>query len=104
MDAGEYYKRQALTGRGIYLPVFRGRGLYGRGFLSDLWKNVLYPMVVGPILKGRIIPSVKRGAQDLFQDIRQGKKVKTSLKQRAKETLKRTLTGRGRRKIKRRRK
>ena len=57
-------------------------------------ENVLYPL----IMRERILPSVKRDVQDLLEDVKQGKKLKINLKQRAKETLKCTLNGRSRRK------
>jgi len=93
--------------RGFGLPVYRGvlnqRG-YGIGsFFKSLFIKAL------PFLQ-RTAASVLRSGAQVFDDVREGKKVKESLKQRIPETIKDVgmsilnQTGSGTRKRKRRRK
>ena len=81
----QYYSRQQGSGGGFSIPVFRGvltqRG-YGIGsFFKSLFTKAL------PFLQRTAAAALRTGAQ-VFDDVREGKKVKESLKQRVPETIK----------------
>jgi hypothetical protein len=83
----QYYARQQGSGmqNGFGMPVYRGvltqRG-YGIGsFFKSLFTKAL------PFLQRTAAAALRTGAQ-VFDDVREGKKVKESLKQRVPETIK----------------
>ena len=81
----QYYAHQQRGQQGLGLPVYRGvlsqRG-YGIGsFFKSLFIKAL------PFLQRTAAAALRTGAQ-VFDDVREGKKVKESLKQRVPETIK----------------
>ena len=93
-----YYGEQAAAGSQYY-PVFQG----GRGFgsLFKAAKNMALPF-----MKNIVLPVIKDEAGQLIQDVTSGKGLKASLKNSAKRAGKRvitkSLTGKGRKKTKKR--
>ena len=81
----QYYENQQSGQRGFGLPVYRGvlsqRG-YGIGsFFKSLFVKAL------PFLQRTAAAALRTGAQ-VFDDVRGGKKIKESLKERVPETIK----------------
>ena len=94
----QYYADQQ-TGRGSSIPVYSGT-LHQRGFGLPVYSGVLSQRGYGigsffkslfvkalPFLQRTAAAALRTGAQ-VFDDVREGKKIKESLKQRVPETIK----------------
>ena len=114
----KFYLKQAVSGNSNSdLRTFKGDGSSlqtGDGWFGDAWQNILFPHIVSPILKEvvlpkvksilgkNITPNIKKGLDDIKNDILSKRSsIRNSLKQRGKETLRRITKqhgGRSRRK------
>jgi hypothetical protein len=94
----QYYADQQ-TGRGSSIPIYSGT-LHQRGFGLPVYSGVLSQRGYGigsffkslfvkalPFLQRTAAAALRTGAQ-VFDDVREGKKIKESLKQRVPETIK----------------